>query len=129
VTDQISMSDSILDTDKEKLLEMPPAMNSPTHTARLKAMAVAAFVVIAIVYGALRDEEGVMHVFRERSRLQELSHSVSSLREENNRLRAEIKALREDPRALEKLAREDLGLSREGEIVFILESEPVESGR
>ena len=70
-----------------------------------------------------------MHVFRERSRLQDLSHSVSGLREENNRLRAEIKALREDPRAVEKLAREDLGLSKEGEIVFILESEPAESSR
>jgi cell division protein FtsB len=119
----------MLDINKEKLLEMPPAMNSPSHTARLKAMAVAALVVIGIVYGALRDEEGVMHVFRERSRLQELSHSVAGLRDENNRLRAEIKALREDPRAVEKLAREDLGLSRDGEIVFILEGEPAESDR
>ena len=89
-------------------------------------MAVAAFVVGCILYGVLRDDEGVMHVFRERSRLQDLSHSVNSLREENNQLRAEIKALREDPRAIEKLAREDLGLSRQGEIVFILEGEQAE---
>jgi cell division protein FtsB len=89
-------------------------------------MAVAALVVGGIVYGVLRDEEGVMHVFRERSRLQDLIHSVNHLREENNGLRAEIKALREDPRAVERLAREDLGLSKEGEIVFILESEPPE---
>jgi len=123
------MSDNILDTDKEKLLEMPPQLNPPSHVPRLKAMAVAALIVSGIVYGVLRDEEGVMHVFRERSRLQDLSHSVNSLREENNQLRAEIKALREDPRAVEKLAREDLGLSREGEIVFILEGEPPESSR
>lgn len=104
-------------------------MNSPSYTPRLKAMAVAAFVVSCIVYGVLRDEEGVMHVFRERSRLQELSHSVNSLREENNQLRLQIKALREDPRAIEKLAREDLGLSGEGEIVFILEGEQAEPHR
>ena len=122
------MSDNILDTDKEKLLEMPP-VNPPSHVPRLKAMAVAALVVCGIVYGVLRDDEGVMHVFRERSRLQELSHSVNGLRDENNRLRAEIKALREDPRAVEKLAREDLGLSKEGEIVFILEAEAPEAGR
>ncbi len=101
----------------------------PSHHRRLKALAVAALVVCGIVYGALRDEEGVMHVFRERSRLQDLSHSVNSLREENNQLRGEIKALREDPRAVERLAREDLGLSRDGEIVFILESEPPEVNR
>ena len=129
MTDRISMSDNILDTDKEKLLEMPPSVNPKSHVPRLKAIAVAALVVCGIVYGVLRDEEGVMHVFRERSRLQELSHSVAGLREENNRLRAEIKALREDPRAVEKLAREDLGLSREGEIMFILEGEPPETRR
>jgi cell division protein FtsB len=122
------MSDSILATDKEKLLEMPPAA-SPSSSPRPKALAVAAFVVGGIVYGVLRDEEGVMHVFRERSRLQDLSHSVKNLREENNQLRLEIRALREDPRAVERLAREDLGLSREGEIVFILEGEPVEPNR
>ena len=123
------MSDNILAIDKEKLLEMPSSADLPTHTRRLKALAVATFVVCGIVYGALRDEEGVMHVFRERTRLQELSHSVEGLRAENERLRAEIRALREDPRAVERLAREDLGLSKEGEIVFILESEPPENSR
>lgn len=107
---------------------LPPA-DDPSHTARLKSLAVAAFIVCAIAYGALRDDEGVMHVFRERSRLQELNHSVDGLKEENNRLRAEIKALREDPRAVEKLAREDLGLSRPGEIVFILEGDPSDPNR
>lgn len=117
------MSDSILDIDKEKLLEMS-SVNPLSTAPRLKAMAIAALLVFGLVYGVLRDEEGVMHVFKERSRLQDLSHSVSNLREENSELRAEIKALREDPRAIEKLAREDLGLSRKGEIVFILEAEP-----
>jgi cell division protein FtsB len=125
---KISISDSVLDQDKEKLLEMPPtlpAISSP----KPKALAIAAFVVGGIVYGVLRDEEGVMHVFRERSRLQDLSHSVNTLREENDRLRAEIDALRQDPRAVEKLAREELGLSMEGEVVFILEPEHKDPGR
>ena len=127
--DRISMSNNILDSDKEKLLEMLPPTNSPSQTRRLKALAVATLVVCGIVYGALRDEEGVMHVFRERSRLQELSQSVNALHAENDQLRAEIKALREDPRAVERLAREDLGFSRAGEIVFILEGEPLELNR
>jgi cell division protein FtsB len=123
------MSEDILDIDKENLLEMPPAQNPPSHTRRLKSLAVATMVVCGIVYGALRDDEGVMHVFRERSRLQELSQSVNSLREQNEQLRSEIKALRHDPRAVERLAREDLGLSRKDEIVFILESEAAEVPR
>jgi len=102
---------------------MFPPVESPNRTRRLKGLAIAALVVLGIAYGALRDDEGVMHVFRERNRLQELNHSVEGLREENRRLRAEIKALREDPRAVEQVAREDLGLSKRGEIVFILEAE------
>jgi cell division protein FtsB len=123
------MSEDILDTSEEKSLEMPPAQNPPSHTRRLKSLAVATMVVCGIVYGALRDDEGVMHVFRERTRLQELSQSVNSLREQNELLRSEIKALRHDPRAVERLAREDLGLSRKDEIVFILESETPEVPR
>jgi cell division protein FtsB len=125
---KISLSDTVLDHDKENLLEMP-APPSATTSPKPKALAVAAIVVGGIVYGVLRDEEGVMHVFRERSRLQELSHSVNTLREENDLLRAEIEALRQDPRAVEKLAREELGLSMEGEIVFILEPEAKDPGR
>lgn len=122
------MSDNILDVSKEKLLEMPPSSPS-IPSPRPKALAVAALIVGGIIYGVLRDEEGVMHVFRERSRLLDLSQSVNSLREENDRLRADIRALREDPRAVERIAREDLGLSREGEIVFILEAETREPTR
>jgi cell division protein FtsB len=123
------MSINILDTDKEKLLEMPAATDPPVHTRRLKALALATIVVGGMVFGALRDDEGVMHVFKERSRLQELNASVDSLRAQNDRLRDEIRALREDPRAVERLAREDLGLSKEGEIVFILESESRDGSR
>jgi len=108
---------------------MPSVLSSTSRKRALKALAVATLVVCSVVYGALHDDEGLMHVFRERSRLQDLSHSVASLRAQNDQLRAEIKALRQDPRAVERLAREDLGLSRAGEIVFILESEPAETDR
>jgi cell division protein FtsB len=58
-----------------------------------------------------------------------LSDDVRALRErnqkyvdENARLRREIEALRSDARALERAAREELGLVRPGEIVFSLEA-------
>lgn len=117
-----------LNPSTENSVEMnpaPPASPSP----RPKAVAIALLVAAGLVYGVLRDEEGVMHVFKERSRVQELSRSVARLREENTRLRSDIRALREDPRAVERVAREQLGLSREGEIVFVLEGEGDERER
>jgi cell division protein FtsB len=40
---------------------------------------------------------------------------------ENERLAAEIDALRRDPEAIEKAARQELGLVREGEVVVTLD--------
>jgi cell division protein FtsB len=43
---------------------------------------------------------------------------------ENERLAAEIEALRRDPEAIEKAARQELGLVREGELVLTLDQSP-----
>ena len=99
------------------------------QSGRLKGLAFAALVVGGTTYGTLRDEDGVLHLFEQRSRLQELTRSVEDLRVQNQELRAQIKALREDPRAVEKLAREDLGLSKDDEIVFLLEGDSSDKAR
>ena len=123
------MFDKVLNSSSENLLDMPSDPSFSRPSARLKGFALAALIVGGITYGALRDEDGVLHVFEQRSRLQELTRSVDDLRAQNLALRAQIRALREDPRAVEKIAREDLGLSKDGEIVFLLESDSGDKAR
>ena len=48
------------------------------------------------------------------------AHEIEDLQAENARLGNEIAALRSDPRAIERLAREELGLARPGETVFLV---------
>jgi cell division protein FtsB len=48
----------------------------------------------------------------------------AELARENDRLRREATALRYDPRAIERAVREDLGYTRQGEIVLKLDEEP-----
>lgn len=62
-------------------------------------------------------------------RVASLEHQLSAIRgksraiaEANLRLRAEIDALESDPRAIEDVARETLGMVRAGELVIRLES-------
>lgn len=57
-------------------------------------------------YRALRDE------------LAEVSRTNERLREEVRHLSVEARALRDDERAIERIARDELGMLREGEIVF-----------
>jgi len=53
----------------------------------------------------------------------QLKSEIEQLRAENARLSAEIQALRSDPLAIERLAREELGLSRPGETLFVIRDE------
>lgn len=53
-----------------------------------------------------------------------LSGAVDDLRRENAGLRAAARRLREDPGAIESLARRELGLIRPGEKLFILAELP-----
>ena len=60
---------------------------------------------------------------RARRQYEQLARSLDDLKRENARLRDEARRLREDPTAIESLAREELGLVRPGEVVFILKEE------
>ena len=46
------------------------------------------------------------------------------MRERNDELTDEIRRLREDPAAVEELAREELGLMKDGELLIILRDAP-----
>jgi cell division protein FtsB len=58
-------------------------------------------------------------------RLQALERELSGVESENaelrrsvERLRVEVRALREDPAAVERIARDELGMVRRNEVVF-----------
>jgi cell division protein FtsB len=84
------------------------------------AVLTAVIALIALVVGSVFGDRGILHWMAERERNLSLARQVSDLRDENTLLRAEIDALRRDPRAVERIAREDLGLARLGEVVFLL---------
>jgi cell division protein FtsB len=82
-----------------------------------------AFVTLVLVIDALVGEKGLLESMRARRQYQQLARSLDDLKRENARLRDEARRLREDPTAIESLAREELGLIRPGEVVFILKDE------
>jgi len=78
------------------------------------------FVTLVLVIDALVGEKGLLESVRARQQYQQLERSLEDLKRQNARLREEARRLREDPAAIESLAREELGLLRPGEVVFIL---------
>jgi cell division protein FtsB len=78
------------------------------------------FVTLVLVVDALIGDKGLVESRRARRRYEELAASLAALQRDNARLRDEMRRLNEDPATIESVAREELGLIRPGEIVFIL---------
>lgn len=88
---------------------------------RRKAAILASVIALtALVVGSLFGDRGYLQLMVRRQREEAQAREIEELRAENARLAAEIHALRTDPRAVERIAREELGLARPGETVFIL---------
>jgi cell division protein FtsB len=80
-------------------------------------------VVIGLVVGSLFGDRGLLQLVSQRERADALAREVEQLKTDNSRLAADIRALRQDPAAIERLAREELGLARPGETVFVIREE------
>ena len=78
------------------------------------------FVTVVLVVDALVGDKGLVDTIRARRQHQVLAAELAHKRQENARLRDHIRRLKEDPGAIESLAREELGLMREGEVLFIV---------
>lgn len=104
--------------------EQPAPPASPTRRKTLHLLLV--FVTLVLVLDALVGEKGLLETTRARRQHRELTASIDRVRTENARLREEARRLREDPSAIESLAREELGLIRPGEMLFIVkDAKPV----
>jgi cell division protein FtsB len=83
-------------------------------------------VLLALVVGSIFGDRGLLNLVQKREQVQDLRREIAALRDENARLLGEIAALKESPRAIERLAREELGFARSDETVFLVHEE--ESG-
>jgi cell division protein FtsB len=63
-------------------------------------------------------------MLRARQEGDQLSATIARQRAENARLRDQARRLRDDPTAIEEIARRELGLIKPGERVFIIKDVP-----
>jgi cell division protein FtsB len=88
---------------------------------RRKAATIASLLfLVALVVGALFGDRGILQLAAQRGRAAALRGEIEELHNENARLAGEIQALKSDALAIERIAREELGLARGGETVFVM---------
>jgi cell division protein FtsB len=82
-------------------------------------------IILLIWFFALFGEKGVIKIIQLRRERDQILADVNRIQTENKKLQEEIRRLREDPRYLESVARNDLGLIKDNEILFIFEDKGV----
>jgi len=92
----------------------------------LYRIAGAALLVALLVYlpHLVHSSDGYLRMTRMHDELEELDRRRESLARENAELRRDIKRLRGDLDAIDRVARDDLGLVQPGEIVIQVERSP-----
>jgi cell division protein FtsB len=108
---------------KQRSRRRVPAPKRPTRTRRIVQLLLL-FVASVIIVDGLVGDRGLLAMLRARHEYDDLAASISRQKAENARLRDQARRLREDPSAIEEIARRELGLIKPGERVFILKDVP-----
>lgn len=87
----------------------------------LKAVVLLASVVSVVFFiSFVFSDRGLPELQHARTRVAALRSDISRLENSNERLRAEIESVKRSSYAIERIAREDLGMARKGETVYML---------
>ncbi|OGV98929.1 MAG: hypothetical protein A3I04_02120 [Nitrospinae bacterium RIFCSPLOWO2_02_FULL_39_110] len=73
---------------------------------------------IFLVIAAIFRDDGIIKIHQLNKKLDLLEWDIINMKKGNDRIKSEIHTLKRDPSYVEKIAREDLGLVKPGEIVF-----------
>lgn len=79
------------------------------------------FVALAFFLLLLQDifgAHGLLAMRREKSKINQVQADTQKLTQENQGLSQQVQKLKTDPSAIEKIARDRMGLARPGELIF-----------
>jgi len=84
----------------------------------------AVVLIVGLMLHAMFGANGMVAYRQKRTEMQSLKTDVERIQKENEESAARIKALKSDPKAIEKEAREQFGYARPGEVVYVAPAPP-----
>jgi len=96
---------------------MPPHRPRVSRAEKIVLVALVTFA-LGIAGAAVVGKHGLLTYVNMKNRYAEMQEECLRLRRENEHLRREIRALRTNPDAIEKVAREELGMIKPGEVLY-----------
>jgi cell division protein FtsB len=113
---------------RRKARPAPTSSAAPPRRRTFQVLLV--FVTLVLIVNALVGERGLTETLRARQYHAELVTAIEKIKMENARLREQAHLLLSDPTTIESLARQELGLIRPGEMLFIIkDAKPAPASR
>ncbi len=89
-------------------------------TIRRNAVFVLALLGLVLLMHEIFGHNGYLTLRRQKKEYTELQHKIKTLDQNNDQLAQKIKALKINPEAVEKQARDQLHLAKPGELIYML---------
>lgn len=118
------MQDMIGKFDVQQILDHVCRLfcSSRRKLATAAVFALVLFLGFHVIFGA----NGMVVYTNKRAEYRKLQTDTEQVEQENQKLTKAVDELRTDPKAIEKVAREQLHYSRKGEIIYLLPQKPAD---
>lgn len=84
-------------------------------------------LMVLLLMDNIFGTHGYLAMRRTQKEIAALKKDLQRLNDENQQLAEQVKALKSDPQLIEKIARDELGLARPGEVIIRIPQQPANS--
>jgi cell division protein FtsB len=91
---------------------------------RRNARQILGFALFALLVHDVFGQHGLLAMHRTQKEIEQIREQIGKVNEENKSLAEQVNALKSDPKSIERIAREEMGLARPGELIFKLPETP-----
>jgi cell division protein FtsL len=102
----------------KKKLENVPAEEKIRSLVQQYGRGLLGLLVLVMIVHDIFGTHGFLAMRRTQNEIRKVKANLAAFSKENAALAQEVKDLNSDPRLIEKIARDDLGLARPGEIII-----------
>ncbi len=88
--------------------------------ARRNARQILGLALLSLAIHDIFGPHGFIAMRRTQREIEQVRDQIGKLNEENKSLSDQVTSLKTDPKAIERIAREEMGLARPGEVIYTL---------
>jgi cell division protein FtsL len=85
---------------------------------RKNARQILGLALLVLLVHDIFGSHGIVAMRRTQKEIEQIRKQIGKINEENKSLTVQVNSLKSDPKAIEHIAREEMGLARPGEMIF-----------